>query len=186
MTSLREQLEQCLAGRVCFLGVGNVDYGDDGFGVRLAEQLVAAGVPNVIVAGTTPDRWLGQLADFDHVVFLDVVEFGHAPGSVVFLNSGEMSVALPQISTHKISLGLLAGWVEANGKTKAWLVGAQPESLRSGPQLTPTLQTTLEVLGELLCALKSSKEHVGTAAPGCPAEQGLGSKKSASVAEVNA
>ena len=166
MPSLRDQLEQCLQGRVCFLGVGNLDYGDDGFGVRLAEQLQAASVPDVVVAGTTPDRWIGSLSGFDHVVFLDAVEFGGAPGSVVFLNRSEMSATCPQISTHKISLGLLAGWVEANCRTKAWLIGVQPKSLKAGQPLTPPLQTTLEVLAELLRDIGGA--HVETAALACP------------------
>jgi hydrogenase maturation protease len=154
MKDLREQLEQSLAGRVCFMGLGNVEYGDDGFGVRLAEQLTAAALPDVVVAGTTPDRWISHFASFDHIVFLDAVEFGGAPGSAVFLDSAEIAVRFPQISTHKISVGVLARWVELTGSTKAWLLGVQPESLKPTPQLTPTLQLTLEALRELLCTLK--------------------------------
>jgi hydrogenase maturation protease len=164
MPDLREEIEQRLSGRVCFMGLGNVDYGDDGFGVRLAEALIAAGVPDVIVAGTTPDRWISRAAGFDHIVFLDAVEFGGGPGAVVFLDSAQMIARFPQISTHKISLGVLAQWVEANGTTKAWLLGAQPESLKSRQQLTATLHTTLEAWRDLLT------DRVGTAAPGCSAE----------------
>jgi hydrogenase maturation protease len=171
MPDLVQQLEHCLAGRVCFMGLGNVDYGDDGFGVRLAEALTAAGVPDVIVAATHPDRWVGQAAGFDHIVFLDAVEFGREPGAVVFLDSAQMTARFPQISTHKISLGVLAQWIEASGATKAWLLGAQPESLESQQQLTPTLQNTLELVCDLL---KTGTNHVGTAAPGCPAERELG------------
>lgn len=154
MKNLREQLECSLAGRVCFMGLGNVDYGDDGFGVRLAEELKAAAVPDVIVARTTPDRWISHFASFDHIVFLDAVEFGGAPGSAVFLDSSEIAVRFPQISTHKISVGVLARWVELTGSTKAWLLGVQPESLKPGQQLSPTLQKTFEVLRELLCTAK--------------------------------
>ena len=32
MPDLREQLRQCFQGRVCMMGLGNVEYGDDGFG----------------------------------------------------------------------------------------------------------------------------------------------------------
>ena len=150
MPDLREQLQQLLQGRVCLMGLGNVDYGDDGFGVRLAEELksevrrpkaernpksegrseelssscsdfglwTSFGLRSsefglrrqVIVAGTTPERFIGRVADegFDHLIFLDAVEFGGAPGSVVLLNSDEMAARFPQVSTHKISLGLLA------------------------------------------------------------------------------
>ena len=149
---LREQLRDCLQGRVCLMGFGNVDYGDDGFGVRLAEELLAAGVPDVTIAGTVPDRYVGQIADqgFDRLVFLDAVEFGGAPGSVVFLNAEEMAARFPQISTHKISLSVLASWAESGGTTKAWLLGVQPESIRSGQQLSAVTQKTLDVLKELL------------------------------------
>jgi len=160
MKNLREQLEQSLAGRVCFMGLGNVDYGDDGFGVRLAEELIAAAVPDVIVARATPDRWISHFASFDHIVFLDAVEFGRAPGSAVFLDSAQMAVRFPQISTHKISVGVLARWVELTGTTKAWLLGVQPESLKPAQQLTPTLQLTLEALRELLCTLKIPQSPV--------------------------
>lgn len=179
MPDLREQLQQLLQGRVCLMGLGNVDYGDDSFGVRLAEELKSEGRDpmavrrpkpegrtegsnsacsafglrsHVIVGGTSPERLIGRVAQqgFDHVIFLDAVEFGGAAGSVVLLNSEEMATRYPQISTHKISLGVLAKWVEANGTTKAWLLGVQPESLKPGGELTPAVQATLELLLELV------------------------------------
>ena len=167
MPDLREQLQQLLQRRVCLMGLGNVLYGDDGFGVRLAEESKAEGRrpkaegnPNhVVVAGTSPERFISRVADegFDHVIFLDAVEFGGAPGSVVLLNSDEMATRFPQISTHKLSLGLMARQIEANGQAKAWLLGVQPESLRPGLPLTLAVQATLELLLELLSAcLKSS------------------------------
>lgn len=167
MPNLRQQLEQRLRGRVCFIGLGNVEYGDDGFGVRLAEALIDAGVRDVIIGGVTPERWIGQVMGFDHIVFLDALEFAGVPGDVVFLDSAEIVARFPQISTHKMSLSVLAQWVEANGTTKAWLLGAQPESLKSQPQLTPALRKTHEVLCDLL---KSSMGDTGTAALGCPTE----------------
>jgi hydrogenase maturation protease len=162
MRDLRQQLEESLKGSVCLMGLGDLDYGDDGFGVRLAEELLEAGVPDVIVAGTAPDRYIGRAANggFDHVVFLDAVDFGGAPGSAVFLSASEIAGRFPQISTHKISLGALAKWAEANGTTQAWLLGVQPESLKAAetklgapPRLTPAVQTTLEVLVDLLLNL---------------------------------
>ena len=175
MPGLRQQLQHSLRGRVCCIGLGNLDYGDDGFGMRLAEKLIAEGVPDVILAGTVPDRWIGQAAGFGHIVFLDAVDFGAEPGSVVFLDSAQMVARFPQISTHKISLGLLAQWAEANGTIKAWLLGAQPESLKPAEQLTPVLQTTLELLSCLLT------DHLGTDARVRPAERELGRES-----EVNA
>jgi hydrogenase maturation protease len=157
MPDLREQLQRLFQGRACLMGLGNVTYGDDGFGVRLAEALISSAPAvgtrcRVIIAGTTPEWLIGRAVDehADHVVFLDAVEFGGAPGSVVLLNSDEMAARFPQISTHKLSLGLLAKQVEANGRTKAWLLSVQPESLRLSEELTPTVRATLELLLDLL------------------------------------
>jgi hydrogenase 3 maturation protease len=147
MDNFRLQLA-CLDGGVCLMGVGNTELGDDGLGVQLAERLAGDGVPNVVVAGTSPECFLGRCvnAQAAHVVFLDAVDFGGAPGSVVFLNALEMEARFPQVSTHKLSLGLLAKCVEADGRTHAWLLGVQPESLRPSHQLTATVKRTVDLL----------------------------------------
>ena len=157
MPDLREQLGECFQGRTCLMGLGNTDYGDDGLGVRLAERLAAAGVPDVIVAGTMPERFIDSAtADaFDYLVFLDAVEFGAPPGSVVFLNAEEMATRFPQISTHKISLGLMAKLVEEKGRTKARLLGIQPESLRSTGELSTVVRDTLDLLSGLIIELSN-------------------------------
>jgi hydrogenase maturation protease len=152
MTDLRRQIERCGNGRVCLMGLGNAAAGDDGFGVRLAEELARAGVPDVIVAGTAPERSVGRAAEggYDHLVFLDAVDLGAAPGSAVWLDARTIAERFPQVSTHRISLGLLARWIESSGKTRAWLLGVQPQSLRPAGRLTPAVETTFEILREWL------------------------------------
>jgi hydrogenase maturation protease len=203
MNDLREQLRPILQGRVCLIGVGQADAGDDGFGVRLAEALAGPGGARleqeqfvvrasarpwnmgqvqrslgslkaglqtaritenrdceVIVAGLSPELYLGQLAEggFDHAMFLDAVELGAAPGSVTLLDSAAMTSALPQVSTHRLSLGLLARLIEGGGRTKAWLLGVQPESLARRGGLSPTVQASLEVLVALLLDVVAMEE----------------------------
>jgi hydrogenase 3 maturation protease len=151
MPTLVEQLRQ-LDGRVCLLCVGNTDGGDDAFGVRLAEHLKQRGVPDVVSVETRPEAFLARagLERFDHVLFIDAVDIGAQPGSVVLLNSSQMKSRFPQVSTHTISLGLLANWTESRGDTRAWLLGAQPLSLKHGAPLTSTLENTLWAIEELL------------------------------------
>jgi hydrogenase maturation protease len=144
------------------MGLGNPDYGDDGLGVRLAERLLESGVADVVIAGANPERYIGLAAEgVDNLVFLDAVEFGGAPGSAVLLNAEEMTARFPQISTHKISLGLLAKCAESNGATKAWLLGVQPGSIRQGQALTPAIEKTLAALCDLLCEVSCSKQPEG-------------------------
>ena len=110
------------------------------------------GSASVIIAGNAPERLLGRLSDgsLDTVLFLDAAEFGAVPGSVVLLNSQGITARFPQVSTHRVSLGVLAKWVEASGAAKAWLLGVQPASLKLGAGLTPPVQATFEILCQLL------------------------------------
>ncbi len=158
MTDLLARLEQCLRGRTCLLGVGNVDSGDDGVGVRLAEELRATGVPGVIV-GTAPEQCARYLdGTYSHLVFLDAVDFGGEPGSVVWLDAREMAARFPQVSTHNIALGALAQMVESSGSTKAWLLGVQPQCLQAESRLTPVVEQTVAALVELLCRFRPADD----------------------------
>jgi len=151
MQSLSEQLDR-LHGNVCLMCVGNPDGGDDAFGVRLGEDLAGRGMTDLVIAGIDPERFLfrGASDGYDHLIFVDAVDFGAAPGSVVFLDADEMTGRFPQVSTYRLSLGLLARWIEARGTTKAWLLGVQPESLEPGHDLSRSVQAALAALSELL------------------------------------
>lgn len=150
--SFREELRRGLNGRVCLVGVGNDDLGDDGFGLRLAEALSGAADAEVVLAGTTPERWVERLAGsgFDNVVFLDAVDVAGPPGAAVFMDASEIEASFPQISTHKFSLGTLARLIRMQGSTRVWLLGVQPASLDHGAGLTPVMAASLEALRGLI------------------------------------
>ena len=95
---------------------------------------------------------MGDVAagSFDDVIFLDAVDFGGAPGAAVLLDSKSLQARYPQVSTHRISLGVLARWTESTGATRAWLLGVQPQSLRDEPRLSPVVCSTLYALLALL------------------------------------
>jgi len=160
---LGERLQGCFKGRVCLMGLGNPEYGDDGLGSALSEAIAgrlkekgySTGRHQIINAQTTPELFIESVSamGFNHLVFLDAVEFGGPPGSVVFLDSEEMIWHFPQISTHKISPGLLARCVEAGGTIRAWLLGVQPGSLKPAKVLTRDVKATVDMLKELICDL---------------------------------
>ena len=129
MAGLRDTLRQHLQGRVAFVGLGNPLFGDDGFGVAAAQRLQAMGIPNVFVAGQWPERCLDSMAGMDHVVFLDAVDAGLEPGSVIWMDSEALRSRFPQVSTHRISLGLLAEYLQKAGTAHVWLLGVQPCSV---------------------------------------------------------
>lgn len=148
ITDLRQQIASCGRKRVCLMGLGGGASGDDAFGVRLAEDLALSGLTNVIVAGTEPERFFGRVveAGYDHLVFLDSVDVGAAPGSAVWLDSRAMTARFPQMSTHRISLGMLARLAESYGGIRVWLLGVQPQSLKPADGLTPPVEATCAIL----------------------------------------
>ena len=169
MNNLPQQLARILQGRAAVVGVGNVARGDDGVGVRLAELIRELRLPlaglRVVVAGSSPERILTALSggEFAHVLFLDAVEFGGEPGAVILLDSAGMIARWPQISTHQLSLGLLAQMIEAGGATKAWLLGVQPASLSTGAGLSPKVQAAAELLADLFAEVAQPPDLVGSA-----------------------
>jgi len=141
-----------LQGTVGFLGLGSESWGDDALGLVLARKLRARGFSHVHEAGTAPERWITEtnLRSLDHLVFLDAVDWGGSPGDAVLLTQSEIQQRFPQISTHKLSLGLLAAYVAHQGRTQAWLLGVQHEVIAPGAPLTERVRETIEVLSELL------------------------------------
>jgi hydrogenase maturation protease len=158
MSDLRSTLQSRLSGRACVVGVGNVELGDDGFGPCVAEALSEAGIQDVIVAGTTPERWTEKLTSsgYDSVLFLDAVEFPGEPGAAVLLEANEIRARFPQVSTHKISLGTLAKVIEHESAAKVLLLGVKPESLAGGAGLTPPVRDSASGLAAILSDVLSS------------------------------
>jgi len=152
MADLRQRLATALCGRTCVVGVGNSELGDDGLGPHVARALASGGLEDVIVAGTTPERWMARLASgrYDNVLFVDAVEFEGQPGSVVLLEGREIRARLPQVSTHKISLGVLADLIERDAPTRVRVLGVKPEALCSGQGLSPAVGETARALAAIL------------------------------------
>lgn len=150
MDPISQKLET-LHGQICLLCIGNPDGGDDAVGVRIGEELICEGMKNVIIAGTEPERHFarGELDAFDHVIFIDAVDFRASPGSLVFLGAEDMTSRFAQVSTHRMSLGMLAKLVKSKG-VDAWLLGIQPATLSPGWNLSESVQKAMTIAHEIL------------------------------------
>ncbi len=161
MEDISSTLARVMTGRTAFLGIGNTDRGDDGFGVRLAEALGEAGLENVLIAGATPENYMTVLGSgqYDTVLFLDAVFTGAEPGSVVLMDATKIKSAFPQVSTHKYSLGTLAGVIGSGTKTRVWLLGVCPASTKICTPLSGAVKETLRMLTELIPLAKGSAKE---------------------------
>lgn len=153
MDGLAASLADCCRGRTAVVGLGNPLFGDDGFGVVLAETLKQAGVPHVLVGGLWPERCLMSAREMDSVILLDAVEAGQAPGTVMLFDSAGMRSRFPQVSTHRMALGVLAEALERYSTSRVWLLGVQPAATLPGACLSEEVQTALEHLAAVLIQL---------------------------------
>lgn len=159
MTTLAAHIAGWRRGRACLVGIGNAGRGDDAAGVRVAQGVAARlhgapEAPRIVDAGVAPERVVGRIAAerFDDVVLVDAVEFGGEPGAVLLADAAQVAARFPQVSTHRLSLGLLARWLEGAGGGRAWLLGVQPATMADGEPLTPAVRQTVDDLVELLSA----------------------------------
>jgi hydrogenase maturation protease len=149
-------LAELLTGRTVFVGIGNTDRRDDGLGIRLAETLRDAGLKSVLIAGTTPENHAMALAagHYDTVIFLDAVLSAGPPGSVMLMEASKIKSVFPQVSTHRLSLGTLAGMVASGNGTRVWLLGVCPASIDAGTDLSGVVKQTVRILTDLITAAK--------------------------------
>jgi hydrogenase maturation protease len=154
--SFIENLSEILIGNVAFLGIGNIDRGDDGAGMALARLLSDARVTRVYDGGMTPEKYLSVLRDngCDTIVFLDAVEMGAQPGSLTILDAQEIEAKFPVVSTHKLSLGMLARLIAEGNNTKVWLIGVQPLSIEMGAGgLSPLVEQSVTFAAQSIATL---------------------------------
>ncbi len=148
------------------LGVGNLLWADEGFGVRCVEALARHyELPeNLTVAdgGTQGLYLVDLLRDHDPVVIFDAVDFGDAPGTLRLVENDDIPafVAGRKVSLHQAGLQdvmacakLLGGCAE-----HILLIGVQPVELEDyGGSLRPEVHARIpEALGH---AVQFLAEH---------------------------
>lgn len=74
------------AQRVVVMGLGNLLWADEGFGIRVAERLYARyhwpEEVEIVDGGTQGLNLLGYVEQASHLLLLDAIDYGLAPGSL--------------------------------------------------------------------------------------------------------
>jgi hydrogenase 3 maturation protease len=141
----KKELKKFLDNKTVLMGIGSTLKCDDGVGVFIAEKLKDMNIENVIVAGATPEHWLGFLTKkkFEKLLIVDSVLFGGEVGEIKLLDLKEISERFGL--THSSSLHLFYDFISKEGNIKALKVLAiMPESLEVGESLSPTVKRSAE------------------------------------------
>ncbi|MCK5188148.1 MAG: hydrogenase maturation protease, partial [Deltaproteobacteria bacterium] len=94
--------------KILILGLGNILLGDEGVGVRIAQQLSSQSLPDeieVIDGGTAGYELLNLLEGRDKVIIVDAVKTEDKPGSVYKMDLSVLQEdTTMQLSLHQFGL----------------------------------------------------------------------------------
>lgn len=169
---------------VLVAGIGNIFFGDDGFGVEVATRLARSPVPagvKLVEFGIRGLHLAYELLDgYDALVLIDTMPIGEAPGTVALVEAEVPTAPVapdpeeqgPAVDAHTMSpavvlatLANLGGSVE-----RVLIVACQPATLTDGIGLSDVVATAVdpavalvyEVVADLLPATKAVPAPAGT------------------------
>ena len=149
------------AKKVLIACLGNIFYGDDGFGAAVAGKLSVTSLPaNVSIRdfGIRGVDLAFELAnDYALVILVDILETGAAAGEI-FAIEVKTSSAIKEPIAHDLTPDkALAIAQRLNAKTKkVWLVGCQPENLGFNDEMSEAVKSAVpRAVGKILEIVKN-------------------------------
>lgn len=140
-------------GTIVVLGIGNVLWADEGFGVRCVEALQRQWqfAPHVqLVDGGTQGLYLIQhVQEAEQLLILDAVDYGLAPGTLKLVENDEVPrfLGAKKMSLHQTGFQevLTLAQLTERYPRQVLLIGCQPEELEDyGGSLRPCVKLALE------------------------------------------
>lgn len=138
---------------ICVLGIGNVLWADEGFGVRCIEALQARYefAPHVqLIDGGTQGLYLIQhVQEADSLLIFDAIDYGLAPGTLKLVEGYEVPrfMGAKKMSLHQTGFQevLMLALLTERFPRRILLVGCQPEYLEDyGGSLRPIVKQAME------------------------------------------
>jgi hydrogenase maturation protease len=147
--------------RVLVAGIGNIFLGDDGFGVEVANRLVAQPLPSGVRVedfGIRGVHLAYELLDgWDALVLVDAVPLGEPPGTLAVIEPepgvpiGRAGGGAPVLDAHSMSPEVVLATLEHLGGSvgQVYVVGCQPANLAEGFGLSRTVAGAVDAAVEL-------------------------------------
>jgi hydrogenase maturation protease len=138
------------AGRIVVAGLGNPYRRDDGVGVRVAERLRSARLPDVAVLSGANDPWtlIECWEGADLAILVDATRSGSPAGALRRLDAGGEALPpdRPASSTHALGAAETVELARALGRLPARLVlfGIEGASFGVGVGLSPAAAAAVE------------------------------------------
>jgi hydrogenase maturation protease len=148
--------------RVLVLGIGNILWADEGFGVRAVEEFHRRyAVPDnvTILDGGTQGLYLVNfLEEADRLIVFDAIDYGLEPGQLKLVRDDEVPrfTGAKKMSLHQTGFQEVISAADLLGRCPKHLVliGCQPLDLEDwGGPLTPPVRDRIAPAIKLACAI---------------------------------
>ena len=145
--------------QIIVLGVGNILFSDEGFGIRVIEKInqFYEFPDNVLVVdgGVRGLNLFGLLFEADCLIVVDVIKNRGTPGALYRLKGDEIPQRVRgKISLHEVDLVEVLTFFRVLGKLpETVIVGVEPEDIQTpGVELTPTTRAKVDQVIDMVLA----------------------------------
>lgn len=146
-------MTQARPPRILVLGIGNILWGDEGFGVRVVEtfhaRFIAPENVTVLDGGTQGLYLVHFVEECDRLLVFDAIDYGLTPGELKIVRDAEVPkfTGSKKMSLHQTGFQEVLSAAELLGRypEKLALIGCQPLDLEDwGGPLTEPVRAAIE------------------------------------------
>ena len=141
--------------QITVLGVGNILMQDEGFGVRVVEQLLKQySFPQnvqILDGGTLGMELLRFLIQTDKLILVDAVDGSLPPGSLYHFQNNEVKAYFKEkVSMHELGIQDVLAIMDVMEKPiqEIMILGVQPLTVDIGLEMTPIVAEKVDEIGE--------------------------------------
>jgi hydrogenase maturation protease len=136
-------------------GLGNSLLRDDGIGVHAIRELIKAPPAGALLleVGTDVFSAVSWLESVSHVLVIDAMDAGGAPGTLYRCATEDVQVNPLWVSLHELGLLSVLEFVPKSNWPEITVLGVQPAVIDYGLELSPVLEASLPSVVEAVRAI---------------------------------
>ncbi len=148
--------------KITILGIGNILYSDEGFGVRVIEELKKMDLPEnveLIEGGTDGAKLLPVIMQADYLIIVDAIRADEDTGAIFRIPIEEVRQR-PRINTslHQVGIMEVIGMANILGSNvNGVIIGIQPKDINTlreslSPEIKKRIPNAIElIMREVYC-----------------------------------
>lgn len=135
---------------VVFMAIGNTLRSDDGVGPYIASKLKSTSNLIILDCGGHPENYIDEVVNLKpaKILIIDAADFDGDAGEIRVVDKDHIPET--SLSTHLISLKVIASILEADTKAKVKFLGIQPKNVSLGEELSNEIKEAADKLIKII------------------------------------